>query len=170
MKTERKKVFSYPRDVVRTVFCQIIFCVVMTIIHQLEFWWFFIIFAVTLMILIITPSYRNTFTIITFDENGIKNKFFLLKWEEVTSYKLCNTYSFRGNFFKPPKYGPTIISFGEHKDDFTKQSPTECIMLSASGKTLDLLYKYGYKKSQGIRDLFAENSFDFGEDKNFPRN
>ena len=170
MKTERKKVFSYPRDVARTIFCQIIFCVVMTIIHQLEFWWFFIIFAVTLMVLIITSSYRNTFTIITFDENGISNKYFSLKWEDLTSYKLCNTYLPRRNLFKSPKYGPTIIYFGFYNEDHIQQNSHKCIKLSASRKTLDLLYKYGYNKSQGIRDLFAENSFDFGADNNFPRN
>lgn len=165
-----KKVFAHPREVVQTIIFHLVLSAVLTIFFQLEFWYFFIVLAVSFMIMFLVASFQETFMIITFDENGISNKYFSLKWEDLTSYKLCNTYLPRRNLFKSPKYGPTIIYFGFYNEDHIQQNSHKCIKLSASRKTLELLYKYGYNKSQGIRDLFAENSFDFGADNNFPRN
>ncbi|MBO5416240.1 MAG: hypothetical protein J6A83_06385 [Clostridia bacterium] len=115
---------------------------------------FVILLAFTSVSMLI--KYKNAFVKIVVNEEGIKNKWFALKWEDISSYELLEVYAYWGH--KNPKYKiecSSVVCFGKISQDkkFIKQNPHETICVSLTPKQLQIIETYGKGKSEKIDEI-----------------
>ena len=113
-------------------------------------------------------KYKNAFVRIVVNDEGIENKWFSLKWEDISSYEILEVYAYWGHI--NPKYKiecSSVVCFGKISQDkkFTKQNPQNTIFVSLNQKQLQIIEKYGKGKSEKIDEIlnfyyYKKDSFD----------
>lgn len=104
---------------------------------------------------------RKAFEIVTFSQEGIKNRSINLKWEEVNyvsiDYSIDYMEIFKNRTFEPPKLKFLYVSTKEQYCSFEeyKMHQNQCILMPMNKKNLNNLLKYSDGRSQAIIDFVA---------------
>jgi len=100
---------------------------------------------------------RNAFCICTIDAEGISNKYYKLRWEEISEISIERILIFEYSLI-PTIHLPSAICFGatKGKRSFVSLNPKQCVFLCFSGERLQILQSLGKGKSTAL-DAFLKD-------------
>lgn len=98
--------------------------------------------ACFLLVLIGINKGKNAFRKFWINDEGIHNRYYSIKWEEIKSYNICEVYFCYNRTFKI--HCPSVICLGfyDPNKNFSKQDSSKCIFISMIPQYFDLLKQY----------------------------